>query len=82
MIFVPPAGSLLHVADAITAAAGRRAHVDRGGSPIRSWDTAVDEMWELYHGLVPEVRSAEVDRSAVVSLPADRALTPKHVVGG
>jgi glycosyltransferase involved in cell wall biosynthesis len=80
--FVAPTGSPLDLADAILDASERPTHPYTAESMVRSWESVVDETWELYCGLVYGPGSAGRNGQASRELPADLDLTTKQVLGG
>jgi hypothetical protein len=61
VVFVPPRGSPLDVADAIEEAAQLSVipHAEMLASSAPSWESAIDATWELYRELVDNPRPYE-----------------------
>jgi glycosyltransferase involved in cell wall biosynthesis len=65
VVFVPPTGSPLQVADAIADAAGRPVHAYTDESLVRSWESVVDDTWELYRELIDGPASTVTTRQVL-----------------
>lgn len=80
--FVPPAGSLLHVADAIAEAIESPGCHSANGRPGRSWESAIDEMWDLYRGLIHGTDGKSVTDHVPSPLPTPTSHTSKQAALG